>query len=242
MLSFDEAYRFTDKYAIIYYVIHVAQKRNNFIIYHPPGKKYPAIINEERYLRSMIQLVDLRTFCRLSIVTISLLLLGQSCQRPHEEAHTLSLSDAATEDDQKLLIGAMIDSFHADAGQADFEAYFAHMTDDAIFIGTDATEHWDMASFKRFSKPYFDKGKAWNFTSIERHIYLSPQGNLAWFDELLNTQMKICRGSGVAVWQNNRWKISHYTLSMTVPNALSDTVVIIKTPIENALIDSLTRN
>jgi hypothetical protein len=38
-------------------------------------------------------------------------------------------------------------------------------------------------------------GKAWNFTVLERHIYFD-QSKKAWFDELLNTQMKICRGSG----------------------------------------------
>jgi hypothetical protein len=69
------------------------------------------------------------------------------------------------------------------------------MTEDAVFIGTDATENWGKPAFQEFAKPYFDKGKAWNFTVLERHIYFD-QSKKAWFDELLNTQMKICRGSG----------------------------------------------
>jgi hypothetical protein len=32
---------------------------------------------------------------------------------------------------------------------------------------------------------------------------------------LLNTQMKICRGSGVLVKIDGEWKIKHYVLSMT---------------------------
>jgi hypothetical protein len=40
--------------------------------------------------------------------------------------------------------------------------------------------------------------KAWSF-ALERHIYFDKTGKTAWFDELLNTQMKICRGSGVLV-------------------------------------------
>jgi hypothetical protein len=43
-------------------------------------------------------------------------------------------------------------------------------------------------------------------------------GKTAWFDELLNTQMKICRGSGVLVKIGQEWKIKQYVLSMTIPN------------------------
>ena len=50
--------------------------------------------------------------------------------------------------------------------------------------------------FQTFAKPYFDKGKAWNFKAIERNIYFSEMEKIVWFDELLSTQMKICR-SGV---------------------------------------------
>jgi hypothetical protein len=61
---------------------------------------------------------------------------------------------------------------------------------------------------------------------------------MAWFDELLNTQMKICRGSGVLVLIDGKWKIKHYVLSMTIPNDNVDEVVKIKAPIEDALISS----
>jgi hypothetical protein len=90
------------------------------------------------------------------------------------------------------------------------------MTDDAVFIGTDATENWQVADFKAYSKPYFDKGKAWSFTSLERHVY--SQNRVTYFDELLDTQMGICRGSGVMKMQDGKWKIAHYVLSIAVPN------------------------
>jgi hypothetical protein len=113
------------------------------------------------------------------------------------------------------------------------------MTDDAVFIGTDATENWNKKEFAAFAKPYFDKGKAWNFTAIERNVYFSSDGKTAWFDELLNTQMKICRGSGVLLKLENQWKIQHYVLSMTIPNDNTDAVIKIKAPIEDALISKL---
>ena len=93
-----------------------------------------------------------------------------------------------------------------------------------------------------FAKPYFDKGKAWNFTAVERHIYYSTDQKMAWFDELLNTQMKICRGSGVLIKIGNQWKIKHYVLSMTIPNDNTNEVVKIKAPIEDILLEKLKKN
>lgn len=136
-------------------------------------------------------------------------------------------------------INKMLDAWHQAAATANFNAYFDAMADDAIFIGTDATENWNKKAFMAYAKPHFDKGKAWNFTALERNIYFSADGKTAWFDELLNTQMKICRGSGVLVKVNNQWKIKHYVLSMTIPNDNSNEVIKIKAPIEDALLEEL---
>ena len=136
-------------------------------------------------------------------------------------------------------INTLLNNWHNAAATSNFNAYFDALTDDSIFIGTDATEHWDKKAFIVFAKPYFDKGKAWNFTSLDRHIYFSPDKKIAWFDELLKTQMKICRGSGVLVFEKNQWKIKQYVLSMTIPNDTTDEVIKIKAPIEDALISKL---
>ena len=136
-------------------------------------------------------------------------------------------------------INTTLDAWHAAAGKADFDNYFKFFSEDAVFIGTDATENWNKKDFAAFSKPYFDKGKAWNFKSLERHIYFDATGNTAWFDELLNTQMKICRGSGVLVKQGDDWKIKQYVLSMTFPNAAIDSVLKFKSPTEDALIKKM---
>jgi hypothetical protein len=59
---------------------------------------------------------------------------------------------------------------------------------------------------------------------------------------LLNTRMKICRGSGVLIKKGNEWKIQQYVLSMTIPNSLSDTVIKIKTTVEDELIKKLSQD
>ena len=140
------------------------------------------------------------------------------------------------ETDEKVAVSRMLDAWHKAAAEANFNTYFGMMTEDAIFIGTDPTENWDLKDFKAYAKPHFDKGKAWNFKAIERHIYFDKSGKLAWFDELLNTQMKICRGSGVVVKIGKEWKIKHYVLSMTIPNDNVDEVVKVIVPLEDKLL------
>ena len=138
----------------------------------------------------------------------------------------------------KVNINVTIDNWHKAAATANYETYFGLMTDDAIFIGTDATENWNKKAFQAYAKPHFDKGKAWNFTALERNVFVDKSGKTAWFDELLNTQMKICRGSGVLVKINKQWKIKHYVLSMTIPNENSSEAMKIKAS-EDLLIKKL---
>jgi len=125
-------------------------------------------------------------------------------------------------------INSNLEAWHKAAAEANFEAYFNLMTDDGVFIGTDATENWQNEQFKAFSKPYFDKGKAWSFTTLSRNIYVYDNQKLAWFDELLDTQMEICRGSGVIQKVGNQWKVKHYVLSIAIPNNDVDAVTNLK--------------
>lgn len=143
------------------------------------------------------------------------------------------------EDVGKGDINTMLDAWHKAAADADFDAYFGHMTSDAVFIGTDATENWQGEAFKTFAKPYFDRGKAWSFTALERNVYLATGKDMAWFDELLDTQMKICRGSGVLVKKNGQWKIKHYVLSVTVPNDNIEQLIKIKEETDDELMSKL---
>jgi len=99
----------------------------------------------------------------------------------------------------KQAIATVLDNWHKAAAEGNFNNYFGAMSDESIFIGTDATENWNKKQFQDFAKPYFDRGRAWDFKPVERHIYMDPSGKTAWFDELLDTWMKICRGSGVMV-------------------------------------------
>jgi hypothetical protein len=119
---------------------------------------------------------------------------------------------------EKEEITQMIDNWHKAAANADQTAYFDGIDENGIYIGTDATEIWTKQEFFEWSKPYFDKGKAWSFTAIKRNIFLSEDRSFAWFDELLQFSGGVFRGSGVVRKKDGQWKIKHYVLSLPVPN------------------------
>lgn len=127
----------------------------------------------------------------------------------------------------KQAVNQVMDDWHKAAAAGDFERYFDHFaSDSAIFMGTDATERWTVAEFKPWSEPHFAEAPAWDFTPVERHIYISDEGETAWFDETLDTpNLGPARGTGVLVKQDTTWKIAHYNLSIPIPNAIADTVV-----------------
>ena len=140
---------------------------------------------------------------------------------------------------QKKNVSKVLDDLNLYASTADFKNYFNLYAEESTFIGTDANEVWNKKEFMDYSKPHFVKGKGWSFTSLKRNITISDDGKYAWFEELLDTQMKLCRGSGVLEKIGTQWKIRQYVLSMTVPNDVSNEIIKIKTPIEEALIQKL---
>ncbi|MFN8305771.1 MAG: nuclear transport factor 2 family protein [Ferruginibacter sp.] len=164
-----------------------------------------------------------------------LLLLVTACSDPGKQA-------APGNAGEEKQIAAMLDSFNVAAAKADFNTYFGFYTEDAIFTGTDATERWNKKQFMEWAKPIFARGRAWDFKAMQRNIYFDETGKLAWFDELLNTQMKICRGSGVLVKEGNAWKIKQYILSAMVPNNKLDSVIKMKALQEDSIINSLKKN
>lgn len=145
--------------------------------------------------------------------------------------------------DKKIIenVEVFLNDWHKAASEANFENYFSKMDSISVFIGTDASENWTKNKFQDFSKPYFDDGKAWDFKTLERHIYTSKSGDFIWFDELLDTWMGACRGSGVIILENNRLKIKHYVLSVTVPNEAIDDLIHLKKEKETIFLKNLTK-
>ncbi len=115
-------------------------------------------------------------------------------------------------------INKTINNWHHAAAVAD-TIFFDYMTDDAIYIGTDATERWSKDEFKAYSMPHFERGRAWNFKPLSRHVYLTDNMHCAYFDEVISSWMGVGRCSGVVkLNEEGKWKIKYYHLSIAIPN------------------------
>lgn len=149
-------------------------------------------------------------------VTVFLCVLMAGCMEPRVELPRPQVS-----------VDEMLDGWHDAASRADFEGYFSCFENDrSIFMGTDATERWTIAEFRPWSKPFFDRGRAWSFEAAERVVYYNPDSTVAWFDEALATpNLGPARGTGVAKLTPKGWKIAHYNLSIPIPNDIVSGVV-----------------
>ena len=74
----------------------------------------------------------------------------------------LTLFAPADLQNERASINTMLNDWHRAARLADEDAYFAHCAgDDAVFMGTDATERWTAKEFRVWAHPYFERGTAW---------------------------------------------------------------------------------
>jgi len=165
----------------------------------------------------------------------SCLVLGLSACAPTIKlaapAQALSGPELTT---QESAAAKELEDFHDAAAKADETRYFAHFTEDAIFMGSDATERWTKSEFQAWAKPFFSRGKAWTFVAIRRVVHVDGAGKIAWFDEDLKSDgLGPSRGSGVLVFKDGKWRITHYNLTLTIPNERLDHVKDVLTAVVN---------
>jgi ketosteroid isomerase-like protein len=120
-------------------------------------------------------------------------------------------------------IDLALDDFHDAASDADFDRYFSHFTPNGYFLGTDAGERWDRASFERYTRERFDEGTGWTYTPRSREVVINLEKGVAWFDELLdNASYGTSRGTGVLSRSaDGEWRIEQYHLSFPIPNEIA---------------------
>jgi SnoaL-like domain len=114
-----------------------------------------------------------------------------------------------------------LDDLSDAAARSDEPRYLAHYHPRAVFLGTDATERWDLDALRAYAHPRFAEGKGWVIRPTRRTVDFAPDGSVAWFEEeLRGDKLGPARGSGVLVHEGGRWLVTQYNLAVTVPNAL----------------------
>jgi ketosteroid isomerase-like protein len=117
-------------------------------------------------------------------------------------------------------IGRVIDDFHDAAAHGDKARYLGHLSEDAVFMGTDEWERWPKhPDFVAYVEGRFENGSGWTYRSVERTIRVSESADIAWFDEVLFSERNgRFRGTGVLTLQDDGWKITHYAMSFLILN------------------------
>ncbi len=122
-------------------------------------------------------------------------------------------------------ISTRLDELHDAASKADEARYFALYAPDAVFLGTDATERWDLPAFRAYAHARFASGHGWTFHATRRAIVVTDDGLGAWFDEdLVGEKLGPARGSGALRKVGGAWLVTQYVLSLTIPNERFDDV------------------
>jgi len=95
------------------------------------------------------------------------------------------------------------------------ERYFSHLTDDAVYLGTDEWERWPKhPDFDDYVDGRFKDGSGWIYKSVDRTIRFNDRSDVAWFDDVLYSETNgRIRGTGVLTRQSGQWKLEHYAMS-----------------------------
>jgi len=143
---------------------------------------------------------------------------------------TLLLPLMATAEDTRPgfeAVAKVIDDFHDAAAHGDKERYLSHLSEHAVFMGTDEWERWPkQPDFSAYVNDRFKGGTGWNYKSVERTIRFNNRRDVAWFDEVLYSETNgRFRGTGVLTRQSGKWLLEHYAMSFLILNENWDEVI-----------------
>jgi hypothetical protein len=145
------------------------------------------------------------------------LLLASCTSMPKHDAHAFN---------EVVFVDDVLNNWHLAASQGEFDAYFDAMTDDSVFLGTDASERWTKDQFMGYAREPFSDGSGWTYLPTERFVAFDDDRRTAWVDELLtNEKYGTLRGTAVLILEGDAWKIAHYSLTFLIPNEKAGEVV-----------------
>ncbi len=120
-------------------------------------------------------------------------------------------------------VESVLADFDLAVWNADPQGVFEHLAPDAIFFGPGAADRFDTGALRE----RFPEAIAWLGEVYNRHVIVSDDQTLAWFDQRLRSAaLGELRASGVLRFrpatggQREGWQIVQYHVAMPVPNQL----------------------
>jgi hypothetical protein len=115
--------------------------------------------------------------------------------------------------DTQKQVDTLLDGLHSAATNADWAVYFNAYHQDAVFLGTDASERWSMEEFKR----YANASKGWHY-EVKKRSVIQIDDVIVFDEQLHSPAYGKSRGTGALVLTPKGWKIAQYHLSFPIPN------------------------
>jgi len=123
-------------------------------------------------------------------------------------------------------IEVALTDFHAAAAEPDADRYLAYLAPDAVFFGTDPAERWTRDEYVELVRPLLEQGVQIVNRPVEQNVFVSDDGNMAWFDETLDKpKYGEMRATGVLRRTDDGWKLVQFHLTFPIPNEIVTDVV-----------------
>ncbi len=139
------------------------------------------------------------------------------------------LADAApgSAGDPAAAARSMLNDLHRARFEVDGERFLGHFAPDAILLGTDRSERMTMALNRAFVRLYWTGDQGPTVTPIEQRVHLSPNRNMAWFEERADRErVGQVRATGVIAEIDGTWKFVHYNLVILVPKEMAEELAV----------------
>ncbi|MCL1112491.1 MULTISPECIES: nuclear transport factor 2 family protein [Shewanella] len=127
--------------------------------------------------------------------------------------HQVDIDSQGLSEADSQTVSAILNKLHESAAIADWSAYFSLYHPQAVFIGTDSSERWNMVEFERYAKPT----KGWRYELQSRHL-LQIDDTILFDEQLYSPEYGVSRGTGALINTEQGWKIAQYHLSFPIPN------------------------
>ena len=134
---------------------------------------------------------------------------------------TAAESPAANMGDAEEAVFRVLDSVHAAHANGNADQFFRNFAHDAVLFGTAPGERWNLEEYRAFSADAFARQVSRPREILTRHIVISDDASLAWFDERQRRAGDLeLRSSGVLRHDDGQWQLVQFRVALPLPNEL----------------------
>ena len=141
----------------------------------------------------------------------------------------LNISDTRREEDclvamtalqQEQVVDSLLDAWHRAAAQSVRSDYTRLLADNVVYARPDSIQYYPSDGVKGWLSTYFEQLYRWQLRPLQRKLYVSPNTDLVWFEEQLESTVGRFRATGILYLHLDGWKLQYYALNRLIPVSL----------------------